>query len=280
MGGGGTKTSTQTTNNNYDPVATAASIDIANRQQAMGEEQWAMYAFLPYEVEYAKSLQALLPASTQASISEEQSKTRDLELSRPIQEKFYAEVARGPDYGGAMGRAVTDVNTGFDQAAQIQQRSLTRAGLSPEEAARASQPGVTDRALALASAKTGAYNAEKEAFLGRAVGALGVRDKVYAAPNQFNMDSYRVNSPATTGAALMGNAGNIQAQLASRVTSSSSKSKVPTGGGSGALLGTAGTLIGAGAGALLAGPGGGLSGAQLGATLGGAAGVGFGRAFG
>lgn len=247
--GGGSKTATQTTTNNYDPAATAASVDIANRQQAMSEEQWALYKtnFLPYEADFAKSLSALLPSSTAASIAEEESKTRDLELSRPIQEKFYAEVAKGPDYAGAMGRAVTDVQAGFDQAEQQGVRNLTRMGLNANEAATAIGPTAVDKALALASARTGAYNAEKDAYLGRAVGALGVRDKVYAAPNQFNMDAYKVNNPADRGAALMGQAGDVQSRLASRVMSSTSKQTQKENQGFGALAGSVlGTAAGLG----------------------------------
>lgn len=247
--GGGSKTSSTTTNNNYDPVASAAATEIAQRQQEMGEEQWAMYKnfFLPYEVEYAKSLNATLPASTQATIAEEQSKTRDLELSRPIQEKFYSEVAKGPQYQDAMGRATTDVVAGYNQAEAQGVRNLTRMGLNPNEVTPLIGLSAGDKARDIATARTKAYNAETDAYLGRAVGALGVRDKVYAAPNQFNLDSYKVNSPANTGAALMGQAGNTQTALASRVMSSSSKQRESGGGGFGAILGqVAGTAIGLG----------------------------------
>jgi len=74
------KSSTKTTTNAYDPVASEKMSEIAERQQQMAEEQWGMYKdfFQDYEIEAVKANQALLPYVSEAAQKTLQEQITDL----------------------------------------------------------------------------------------------------------------------------------------------------------------------------------------------------------
>jgi len=78
--GKGSNTTTTTTEQTYDPVASAAMSDIAERQQIMAEDAWEVYKdyFQDYEIAAAEANSALLPYLTQLSQEEIQERLRQL----------------------------------------------------------------------------------------------------------------------------------------------------------------------------------------------------------
>jgi len=269
MGWGG---SSKTTVNQYDPVASAAAAEIAQKQEARSEEMWQMYKnyFQDYEINQAKANQELLPFVTEASKATLQEQTRDLEKNRevkdalraeqlkeikmtsPIAEQFYKEATEGVDAGQRMGEMQTDVAIGQQKAQEQKRARLLSQGYIPGSDAynAAMQEDSLDYSGKVASARTaGRKSAEDEtymklkdamAFRGRASGLPGVQS------TQGNdTESFNVADPNASSANYLSGAGNIQTNLASRVM----KSETSTDTGAGGFLGQ---IAGFGAKALIA----------------------------
>lgn len=249
MGGG--KTSTSTTTYNYDPVASQKAAEVAERQQAMAEEQWEYYkrVFQPYEQELMAANRSLLPGQVAYSAATTQERLRDIERARPAVEKFYDMAIQGvqPRYQEVMGAAQADIAQGFDASTQALKRELARMGVDPNSGALISalKDTALQRAKAIGSARTQARMLERDRSenltfnrLGQALNArLGL-------PVAGTMGGYSVSDPTRTSTALYGNASSVLGQLASRPLSQTTKTST-SGGGFGTFLGDlAGTGLG------------------------------------
>lgn len=245
-GGTSTTTTTQVVEQKYDPVASKKMAEIAERQQEMSEEQWALAkeVFEPYEREMVAINRALLPdvAETSAMTMEEmrrditmgrevkdalrESQIEELGLSRPATEKFYREAVEGVDVGERMGEATADVAQSFKGGEGNLRRSAARMGLKP------TAQMIRDLALAESKVKAGARTtarrtADVESFQ-RLQSAMGARGRATGLPGTqvtqpmavSGVGGYGLQNPANLSAQLMSGAGASQGLLARRPVSS------------------------------------------------------------
>jgi hypothetical protein len=261
--------SSTNTTNTYDPVASRKMAEIAERQQAIGEEQWEMYKqyFQEYEIQTAQANKELLPFITDASKATMEEQLRDLELNRPVKDamrdqqlkelaetspiasEFYQKAQEGVDAKDWMDSASADVAQGFaEQAGQIR-RNIARMGGDPNDPAVISALAGTgaERAKAIGAARTTARRgADAETFnrlgtamqvRGRATGLPGIQSTQGNGTQQFA-------TPDVVGRALGGlqGAAGSQGLLANRVMGSSSKTSESSMDFS-ALAGMAGMMM-------------------------------------
>jgi hypothetical protein len=278
--GGGQTVTTQTVQQQYDPVASRKMAEIAERSQEMSEEQWELSKaiFEPYEREMVAINRALLPyvAETSALQMEEaqrdirmgrdvkdalrESQLRELGLSEPATEKFYKEAVEGVDVGERMGMATADVAQAYKGGEATLRRSAARMGLKPT--AEMIRDMALQESKAKAGARTGARTqADIESFQ-RLQTAMGARGRATGLPGtqvtQANVGSqvggYGLQDPANLSAQLMGQAQQGYGLLAGRPISTTTMGttvgsfKEPWGV---TMMEAAGTAAGAGSSAAM-----------------------------
>ncbi len=185
MGGGKGGGSTSTTTNTYDPVYNARMADIAERQQAMAEDEWNEYKkyFQDYEVSVAQANKELLPYmsdSTREQLKYQQVAAKE---NADIAPEFYRQAKEGVDVERRMEEAGTEVKAAAKLGESMRRREASRMGIDPTSSAYATSmnKSALDTSRAVAGARTAAKNqAEAENFarlgmaLGKAQGGINV----------------------------------------------------------------------------------------------------------
>jgi hypothetical protein len=246
---GGKGGSTTTTQNTYDPVASAKMAEIAERKQVMAEDQWDMYKkyFQDYEIsvaaankdllpymtgstkeqlkyqeEAAAGIRALLPAATALNKAE-------LEGQKPAAEKFYKEALEGVDVGERMDSASSEVKAAAKLGESMRRREASRYGIDPGSSTfgNAVNKAALDTSKTIAGARTAAKNqAESENFQ-----RLGIALNKNVSPVVGQGAATTVNNadPYARAAGSYSGAAATYAPLATRVLSST-KTEDSSGG--------------------------------------------------
>ncbi len=225
MGGG--KGGGSTTMFAYDPVASAKMATIAERQQAMAEEQYGYYKeyYQPYEIEQVQANRELLPLMTENSRLLYEQQASEIGASSGVAEKFYKEATEGVDPAQRAMKAGADVAQGFDEATGTMNRNMARMGVSPESGnfGRAQRLMATDRAKALGAARTQAREqAEAESF-SRLGSAMTARGNVMG----YGGHSIQTADPYARAAGSYAGAAGTQGALATRTMSQTTQNTQP-----------------------------------------------------
>lgn len=201
MGGGSQGSTTQVTENSYDPEYNARMADIAERQLELQEEMLIYYdeVFKPYEteaVDYARanleqrglldaeqlaSQRQLLTGRTALEEKATLEQIRDIEANRGLRDaareeqmreiqrsslaadKFYDTALRGVNVQDRLDEATADVQQGYSQAQASTARQAARFGVGPQ-ASDFTSSGL-EQAKSLAGARTSARRtAQQESF--------------------------------------------------------------------------------------------------------------------
>jgi len=274
--GKGSKTTTVTQEQKYDPVASKKMAEVAERQQEMAEEQWEMYKdyFQEYEIEAAKANVELLPYLTEASRMTLEETQRDIEenrqikdalreeqlaelgMAKPVAEKFYKESLEGIDLGKRADIAGANVLSALKAGRGAEGRELTRYGIDPSSSRFRS--GLSEKGVTAASLVAGARNkalaeGEQENYA-RLGTALGVRGRASGLPGiqstQGEEQAYFGGAdPAGRAMGGYASAAGTYAPLASRVLSSTQTKTEPRAD----FWDFAGSVLGQAAGAYVGG---------------------------
>lgn len=237
---GGKGGSTTTTQNTYDPVASAKMAEIAERQQVMAEDQWDMYKkyFQDYEISVAAANKDLLPYMTgstkeQLKYQEEAAagnrallpaatalNKAELEGQKPAAEKFYKEALEGVDVGERMDSASSEVKAAAKLGESMRRREASRYGIDPGSSTfgNAVNKAALDTSKTIAGARTAAKNqAESENFQ-----RLGIALNKNVSPVVGQGGAATVNNadPYSMAAGSYSGAAATYAPLATRVLSS------------------------------------------------------------
>lgn len=237
---GGKGGSTTTTQNTYDPVASAKMAEIAERQQVMAEDQWDMYKkyFQDYEISVAAANKDLLPYMTgstkeQLKYQEEAAagnrallpaatalNKAELEGQKPAAEKFYKEALEGVDVGERMDSASSEVKAAAKLGESMRRREASRYGIDPGSSTfgNAVNKAALDTSKTIAGARTAAKNqAESENFQ-----RLGIALNKNVSPVVGQGGAATVNNadPYSRAAGSYSGAAATYAPLATRVLSS------------------------------------------------------------
>ena len=246
---GGKGGSTTTTQNTYDPVASAKMAEIAERQQVMAEDQWDMYKkyFQDYEISVAAANKDLLPYMTgstkeQLKYQEEAAagnrallpaatalNKAELEGQKPAAEKFYKEALEGVDVGERMDSASSEVKAAAKLGESMRRREASRYGIDPGSSTfgNAVNKAALDTSKTIAGARTAAKNqAEQENFQ-----RLGIALNKNVSPVVGQGAATTVNNadPYARAAGSYSGAAATYAPLATRVLSST-KTEDSSGG--------------------------------------------------
>jgi hypothetical protein len=245
MGKGG---STTTTTNNYDPVASAKLAEVAERQQAMAEEQWDMYKdyFQDYEIEVAKANRDLLPYMTSSTKEQLQYQEEASAANREMLPEFTKQAMEGVDVNERMDSASNEVKIAARLGEETRRREMSRYGIDPGSStfANAANVAALDTSRNIAGARTSAKETAEQENFARLGAALGKETGAVTTVN--NADPYARAATSYSGAA------SSYTPLATRVLSST---KEESGGGFMDFLGQA---AGIGLGAYTGGFAGGL----------------------
>jgi hypothetical protein len=237
---GGKGGSTTTTQNTYDPVASAKMAEIAERKQVMAEDQWDMYKkyFQDYEISVAAANKDLLPYMTgstkeQLKYQEEAAagnrallpaatalNKAELEGQKPAAEKFYKEALEGVDVGERMDSASSEVKAAAKLGESMRRREASRYGIDPGSSTfgNAVNKAALDTSKTIAGARTAAKNqAEQENFQ-----RLGIALNKNVSPVVGQGAATTVNNadPYARAAGSYSGAAATYAPLATRVLSS------------------------------------------------------------
>lgn len=207
-----------------DPAASARMAAVAERQQAMGEEQWklAKAIFEPYERQMVEANMGLINPNAELVKSQFESQ-KDLMPLRTQAEKgalqaagrLYETVSRPVDINQRMGQAQADVEQAYAQGAGGMRRNLSRMGLAPgsERMTTAMRDMAFDKARAIGGARTTArLNAERE-DLSRLGMALQARPQnLPYQQGMVQLGNYGLQNPMGRALGFYGNA--IQANAA------------------------------------------------------------------
>jgi hypothetical protein len=262
MGG---KQSSQTTTNSYDPVASQKMAEIADRQQAMAEDQWSMYKtyFQDYEISVANANKDLLPymsdsTKEQLKYQGEASKANtellpaatalnktELEGAQPVAEKFYKDALTGVDPNKRADEASNEVKAGAKLGESMRRREASRYGIDPGSStyANVAAKGALDTSRNIAGARIQAKDAAETENFNRLGLALGKTTSPVVGSGAVTT----VNNadPAARATQSFSGAASSYAPLATRVLSST-KTTDNGGSGFGSFLGTlGGTALGA-----------------------------------
>jgi hypothetical protein len=246
---GGKGGSTTTTQNTYDPVASAKMAEIAERKQVMAEDQWDMYKkyFQDYEISVAAANKDLLPYMTgstkeQLKYQEEAAagnrallpaatalNKAELEGQKPAAEKFYKEALEGVDVGERMDSASSEVKAAAKLGESMRRREASRYGIDPGSSTfgNAVNKAALDTSKTIAGARTAAKNqAEQENFQ-----RLGIALNKNVSPVVGQGAATTVNNadPYARAAGSYSGAAATYAPLATRVLSST-KTEDSSGG--------------------------------------------------
>jgi hypothetical protein len=252
--GKGSKTTTTTMQQNYDPVSSRKMADIAGRQQDIAEDQWKMYKdyFQEYEIKAAEANVELLPYVTEASKLTLEEQKRDMErnravkdalreeqltelgMAKPVAEKFYKESLEGVDLGKRADVAGANVLSAVRAGRGAEGRELTRYGIDPSSSRFKS--GLSERGISTAMLVGGARNraveeGERESYA-RLGTALGVRGRASGLPGiqttqGQGQTAFGGADPAGRALGAFGGAAGTYAPLASRVLSSTGTKTEP-----------------------------------------------------
>jgi hypothetical protein len=274
--GKGSNTSTTTTTNEYDPVASAKMAEISGRQQDIAEEQWDMYKdyFQQYEIAAAETNVELLPYVSAASKATLEEQTRDIELNQPVKdllreqqvseieqsapiaEKFYKESLEGIDLGKRADEAGANVVSAMRSGRGSAGREMSRYGIDPGSSRFRSgldETGVNAAQLIGGARNLATSEGEKENYA-RLNTALGVRGRATGLPGtgttQGQDQTYFGNAdPLARAQGGLQAAGSGYSSLASRVLSSTSTKETPKT----SFFDFAGNVLGKAAGAYVGG---------------------------
>ena len=197
LGFGSSSSSSSTTQSPTDPEAARRMAAVAERQQAMAEEQWGIgkETYMPYEKAMVGSNTKLIQPNEEymgkyleqgiADIEgNEPLKTRireqvmnDLTSSSAVPGEFYSKVLEGPKTEEKMATAGADVAQAFKNIEGEQRRGMGRMGLDPTSGAYASQRGKTlrSKAKALAGAKTSARRTAEQDYFDQLMAGMNAR---------------------------------------------------------------------------------------------------------
>jgi hypothetical protein len=234
MGKGG---STTTTQNTYDPVASAKMAEIAGKQEAMAEDQWNTYKqyFQDYEINVAKANQELLPYMTDSTKEQLKYQGEVSKANAEILPEYTKQALTGVDVNKRKDEAGNEVKANMKLGEMTRRREASRYGIDPGSTAFVNTANKTalDTSRAVAGARTAAGNAAEEENFARLGAALGKQSGAVTTVNNAN--------PAAAAAQDYSGAAASYAPLATRVLSSDKE----TSGGS--FM----DLLGKGAGAYL-----------------------------
>lgn len=232
VGGGSSNSYSQM----MDPIAARRMADVAERQAAIGEQQWQYYlnTFQPYETALATSNKALIPYNealareamkaetsliperTAATSAALQSIKKEVQASDPVAAKFYEQALKGVDVKERMSQGAATVAQQFDNSRGELTRNMSRMGVTPGSGASfdtMNRFGI-ERAKAVGGAMTSAKNAaETENFARLAAGtsarnnamSLGATGVPYSS-GTLNQGGYQLTSPAQTALEATGQA--------------------------------------------------------------------------
>jgi len=207
-----------------DPAASARMAAVAERQQAMGEEQWklAKEIFEPYERQMVEANRGLIGPNAELVKAQFESQ-RELTPARTAAEKgalqaagrLYDIASRPVDVNQRVGQAQADVEQAYAQGAGGMRRNLSRMGIAPgsERMVSAMQDMAFDKARAIGGARnTARLNAERE-DLSRLGMALQARPQnLPYQQGMIQLGNYGLQNPMNRALGFYGNA--IQANAA------------------------------------------------------------------
>ena len=233
FGGGSSSSSSTTTQAPTDPEAARRMAAVAERQQAMAEEQWGIgkEIYMPYERKMVESNVGLIApnqALMEARLKEgtydiAQDRTRrdlirsqltdELRASADVPGKFYDET--DIDIGDRMAKAQADVEQAYGGVEGEWRRSAGRMGIAPDSGRFASIRGkmLGQKAGDVAGARTTARRTgldDRWARLGTAMQlrAGAQRGSLDIAPYQqgdLQLGGYQMTNPLERSAGLYGN---------------------------------------------------------------------------
>lgn len=252
---GGDDDEDQVTTTKYDPVASRKMAEIAEKQQAMAQQQWDMYKeyFMPYEIEAAQANRELLPLITEAS------KTT-LGLQVPVTKEFYRQSLEGVDVGERVEQAGAEVISATRLGEGMRRREISRYGIDPSSTTYGDM--ANQAALATAKNVAGARTAARTQAKGESYAKLGysLGRGVYQTQLGSGADPYARAAASYSGAA------STYGPLANRVLGTTRTGPRDPYSRTGSLVGG---ILGTGIGAYFGGPSGAAVGYGIGSGIGG-----------
>ena len=250
MGGFG-NTQSNSTQQVTDPEATRRMAAVAERQQAMAEEQWGLARdiYMPYEKQMVEGNQRLLKSNEDLMSARNVEGVRDIEkgqalkdltreqrmqelnISEPAMRSFYEEAATPVDVAGREAEAEAGVVGEYANVPESVRRQLSRTGVNLSGARYQSlmKAVALDRAKAIsgsrATARVGArdetFNKLKAAMATRS-GVSPTIDNTAYAQGESQVGNYTLKSAADRAVGLYGNAINANQSGMSPLTTGDS----------------------------------------------------------
>ena len=229
------KNESKTTQQMTDPEAARRMAGVAERAQALGEEQWglAKELYMPYERALVESNQAMVKPNEELMLTRMEEGTRDItegralkdetraqrlremQMSEPVMSAFYDEVMKPVDIGEREAEAEAGVVGVYANVPESVRRGLSRTGvrLTGAKYENLLKAIALDRAKAISGSRATARVTARDESLNKLKTGMAARSAISPtidnspyAQGQEQLGNYQLKSAADTAMGLYGNA--------------------------------------------------------------------------